>query len=143
MSEVLDPRMGQIRELESLIRDLPGHFTGGDNEYVQTNNYWAPGIYARTLFRKAGIILVGKRHRQSCLTVLLRGHLVVTSSTEDVPDGQHIYEGEFWISLPGTKRATYAMEDSLLMTVHPNPTNTQDLAELEEMIILPDTELLK
>jgi hypothetical protein len=142
MNEVLNQNLAQMQRLEELILGLPDSFTDEDNEHIQTRHHWAPGIYIRTLFRKAGVLIVGKQHRHSCLTVLLSGHLVVTSSTDTVRVGQHFSDGDFWISPPGAKRATYALEDSTLMTVHANPTDTHDLAELEAMIILPETELL-
>jgi hypothetical protein len=46
-----------------------------------------------------------------------------------------VQAGAVWLSGPGAKRATYALEDSILITVHQNPTNTTDLAELEAAII--------
>ena len=44
------------------------------------------------------------------------------------------------ISKPGTKRALYAKTELVWTTVHLNPTNTQDLEELEEEIIAPTYE---
>ena len=41
------------------------------------------------------------------------------------------------ISKPGTKRILYAKTELVWTTVHLNPTNTQDLEELEEEIIAP------
>ena len=41
------------------------------------------------------------------------------------------------ISKAGTKRALYAETDLTWITVHANPTNTEDLKELEENIIAP------
>jgi hypothetical protein len=136
------PASKKIDSLEQYIRELPGHFVTDEesSDHVQTYHYFTPGVYTRVLIRRAGVLIVGKRHRGSCLTILLRGQLVVTSSTDDVPEGSVIEEGDLWISLPGTKRATFALEDSVLLTVHQNPTNTQDLAELERMIIIGDDE---
>ena len=39
------------------------------------------------------------------------------------------------ISKAGTKRAVNVLEDSVWITVHHNPTNTQDLKELEKIVI--------
>ena len=39
------------------------------------------------------------------------------------------------ISKAGTKRALYAKTDLVWTTVHLNPTNTEDIGELEEEII--------
>jgi len=126
--------------MEVVLRQLPGSFTPdqGDNEYVQTSHYFAPGLYARQLARKQGVVIVGKCHKEACLTMLLSGRLAVTSSTDDVPPGTIVEAGAVWVSKPGTKRATYALEDSVLLTVHGNPMNLTDLDELEALIILPD-----
>jgi len=39
------------------------------------------------------------------------------------------------MSPPGTKRALEAVTDLVWITVHHNPTNTQDLEELEKIVI--------
>ena len=39
------------------------------------------------------------------------------------------------ISQPGTQRAIYANEDSIFVNIHKNPTNTQDIRELEKEIV--------
>ena len=41
------------------------------------------------------------------------------------------------ISKAGTKRALYAETDLVWTTIHANPTNTEDLEELEKDIIAP------
>jgi hypothetical protein len=40
---------------------------------------------------------------------------------------------------PGTRRVLDVLEDTVFITVHYNPTNTEDLEELEEWIIEPHT----
>ena len=138
MSEVI--QLSAIRTLERTLVKLPGAFMVGDNEFVQTRHFFAPGVYVRQLTRKKGVLIVGKMHREACVTILLSGELLVSSSTDDVPAGTIVSAGAVWVSKPGTKRATFALEDSVLITVHPNPTNTQDLDKLEAAIIVGDDE---
>jgi hypothetical protein len=40
------------------------------------------------------------------------------------------------VTLPGTQRAIYALEETVFVTVHPNPDDCQDLAELERRFIV-------
>jgi quercetin dioxygenase-like cupin family protein len=127
----------EIQALQVAVNMLPTALdpTQGDNEFIQTAHFFAPGTYVRQLTRKAGVLIVGKQHKEACVTILLKGRIAVTSSTDDVPRGTIIEAGAVWVSKPGTKRATYALEDSILLTVHPNPDNLTDLDELEARII--------
>ena len=53
--------------------------------------------------------------------------------------GEEIIEGPcFMMSEGGTKRALYAVTDLVWTTIHHNPTNTEDLNVLEDMIIAKD-----
>ena len=54
------------------------------------------------------------------------------ASKEDVED----FEAPCYVvSPPGKKRVIYANEDSIFVNIHKNPTNTQDLKELEKDIV--------
>jgi len=39
------------------------------------------------------------------------------------------------ISSPGIKRVLYAHEDSVWYNIHQNPTNTEDVKEIEENLV--------
>jgi hypothetical protein len=41
-------------------------------------------------------------------------------------------------TVPGVKRAVYAITDIILITAHPNPTNEQDPDKLEEVLVIPE-----
>ena len=50
--------------------------------------------------------------------------------------GEEMLEGPMSIiSPPGTKRVLYAETELVWVTVHHNPSNTQDLEELEDLVI--------
>ena len=40
------------------------------------------------------------------------------------------------ITPPGSKKMGYAIEESIVVTVHANPTNTKDLKELEDNMVV-------
>ncbi len=99
-------------------------------EDVLVNHFFAPGLYARSLARRAGSFIIGHRHKKEHLNILLTGRLriymdgaVSEISGPSVP----------FISKAGVRKATLALEDSVLITFH--PTNETDLDKLEEELI--------
>jgi len=136
----LPERRSQIAALETMIRELPDAIT----EFSpQTEHYFSHGVYGRRFYMPKGQVVVGKIHKYSCVNVLAVGSVVVTSSTDDVPPGTLIEPGTVWVSLPGTKRAVFALEDSVWVTSHPNPDNITDVALLENELICKDYEALE
>ena len=41
----------------------------------------------------------------------------------------------YTVSEPGSKRFIYALEDSIFVNVHKNPSNTKDIEKLEKEIV--------
>ena len=51
-------------------------------------------------------------------------------------NGEEMIEGPcFMMSEGGTKRALYAVTDLVWTTIHHNPTNTEDLEKIEDIVI--------
>lgn len=93
---------------------------------------FAPGLYVRTIYIPARGVIVGKIHKHRHANVLSQGKVVIFTEF----GGVERWEGPLtMVSEPGTKRAVYAETDVYWTTIHQNPTDTQDLAELERMII--------
>jgi hypothetical protein len=101
----------------------------------QTRHLHADGMYCRPLARPAGCLIIGKIHKREHFYIVAKGRVQVTNG-----DGAAIiYEaGDVIVSKPGTKRAVLALEDSICMTVHQNPTGGTDLDEIEVELIEPD-----
>ena len=94
---------------------------------------FSDGIYVREIFIPAGMFIVGKIHKHDHPNFLLKGEVIVVTE-----DGTEELVGPLsMISKAGTKRALYAKTDLVWTTVHANPTNTEDLKELEKEIIAP------
>lgn len=91
-----------------------------------------PGLYMRTIFLPAGATLVGKIHKHRHGNILSMGHVRVFTEFGGVEDLRGPLQ---MISEPGTKRAVKAITDTVWTTIHLNPTNTQDLKQLEDEII--------
>jgi hypothetical protein len=131
-------RRNQVQALEAAIRDTPGSFTTENNEHIQTQHHFAEQVYGRQFSMRQGVVVTGKIHKYPCLNVIAKGRVVVTSSSDDVAPGTVLDAGTVWVSLPGTKRAVYALEDTVWVTAHMNPTNTRDMAAIEAALIAPD-----
>jgi hypothetical protein len=98
------------------------------------SHHFAPGMYCRTLMVPAGMLIIGKTHRHEHLVMILSGR--ATSVSEfGVEELQAPYVG---VSRAGLKRAVYAHEDTLFVTVHTNPDDTRDLEVLEARHIIPE-----
>ena len=106
-----------------------------DTENCPLKHYFSDGIYCREIFIPQGMVLVGKIHKHKHPNFLLKGKVMVITEQK----GEEIIEGPcFMMSEGGTKRALYAVTDLVWTTIHHNPTNTEDLKELEEIVIAKD-----
>jgi hypothetical protein len=120
-----------IIELEDTISQQEGAFFG-DTDFCPLKHSFAPGIYVREIFIPAGMILTGKIHKHEHPNFLMSGTVEVITEG----GGIELLKGPLaMISPPGTKRGLKAHTDLVWITVHHNPTNTQDLEELEKIVI--------
>lgn len=90
-------------------------------EHFQIN-----GVYARSLFIPAGVVLTGKIHNTESIGILAKGMLRIF----DGENYSEIHEGHIAIAKAGTKRIGYAVTDCVFITVH--RTDKTDLAEIED-----------
>jgi hypothetical protein len=124
-----------IAELESAMLDMPeNHLT------FETRHHFAPGIYAREIVIPAGVVLTGKIHRTAHINVVSKGRIVVATD-----EGEREIAAPFTFVAPaGTKRAGFALEETVWTTFHPNPKNrtVDQLDLLEDELIAPSFEAL-
>mgnify|MGYP003633665229 FL=1 len=128
----------KILELEKILLNNVDdkNIVGNSGEIVRSNEFelkhtFADGIYIRQMEMKKDSVVVGAIHNHLHVWFLLTGHITVTteSSTEDYISPCYV------VSTPGVKRVIYANEESIFVNVHKNPTNTQNLDELEAEIV--------
>ena len=96
------------------------------------------GVYARSMFIRAGTVLTGAVHAFDCFSVIRYGDLIIY--TED--GMKEVHAGDMIPSVAGVKRAGYAQTDTLITGFMANPTNETDLDKLWEMYTRPNNELL-
>ena len=119
----------QIFRLEDAIRLLPKF------EPVVVHSF-APGVYAREIHIPAGVVLTGKIHRTEHLNILSAGKVEVYNNGET-----KTMQAPFtFVSPVGTKRALFAVENTVWTTIH--ATDETDIDVLEAELIVESFELL-
>lgn len=104
---------------------------------LETMHTFADGTYTRTVFMKAGSLIVGKIHKLEHIVVIGQGSASVVSEEF----GSKVISAPMvFVSRPMVKRLLFIHEDMVWTTVHKNPDNTRDLDVLEELLIAKDYE---
>lgn len=95
----------------------------------QLTHHFADGIYARELRIPRDSVIVGKIHRHAHLNFLMKGDISVLTEHGI----RRIQAPAVIASAPGIKRAGYAHEDTIWITVH--ATRETDLEKIEDQVI--------
>lgn len=115
----------KIMKLEAVMLQMPNQIE------IETTHYFAPGVYMRQIFIPKGAVVTGKIHKTEHLNILSQGRLQVWTE-----DGMKELTASTVIkSQPGIKRVGHALEDTVWITVHHNPSNESDVLKLEDMLI--------
>ena len=122
MKNALEPRY-QIKALEDAMKAMPNQID------FAVDHCFSPGIYGRALHIPAGSTLVGRVHKGPCLNIVMQGEMLIR-----MDDGMaaRIKAPFVFESKAGSKKAGYAITDTIWMTVHPNPTDFQETDKMED-----------
>jgi hypothetical protein len=94
-------------------------------------------LYVRKIILHAGSKITSRIHRWRHPFFILFGKVKIW---QDDGESWRIIEAPYdGMTERGTRRVLDALEDTVFITVHYNPTNTTDLSELEDWIIEPHT----
>ena len=120
---------------DSLMEYVDGeNVVKGDSDVFPLKHTFTDGIYIRQMSMKKDSAVIGKIHKHNHIWFLLTGHIAVVDERNNT---EHI--APCYVEAPaGSKRVIYALEDSVWVNIHANPTNTQNLEELEGLIIAKD-----
>ena len=136
--DIVASRRQQIQRLQDqLVLKADGkHIVGDGKSITHTNMFplkhsFADGVYIREMKMEKGSAVIGAIHNHLHVWFLLQGELIVATenSTEEFLAPCYV------ISKPGSKRVIYALEDSIFVNIHKNPSNTKDIEELEKDIV--------
>jgi quercetin dioxygenase-like cupin family protein len=116
----------KIMALEAAMLAMPERAV-----HIEPKHYFAPGLYLREITIPKGVTITGKIHKTEHLCILSKGDVSVWNG-----DGTHRLSASSVVkSMPGTKRAIYAHEDSVWINCHHNPLNETDLDKIEDIYI--------
>jgi len=101
-----------------------------NNETFRIESEFADQLYMRKMYIPANSFVVSVMHHTEHFWFLLKGRILVTTQGEQVEHIAPCYEK----SLKGAKRFIIGLEDSLFINIHKNPTNTQDMKEIENSL---------
>lgn len=95
------------------------------------------GTYVREFRLPADHAVTGQVHRYPCINIIAKGRVRVTQH-----DGTKDYEaGDLYISEAGEKKALYAYEDTVFMTIH--ATEETDPDKIWEHFTVPHEQALE
>ena len=98
---------------------------------IPIKHLFADQIYIRQMEMKQGQVVVGAIHNHLHAWFLMKGRVLINNNGEKV---EHIAPC-YTVSQPGSKRFIYALEDSIFVNVHKNPSNTQDIEDIENELV--------
>ena len=145
LQKILDNQLAisykdKVRQIEDYlvsVADGENIVAGNGSELIYPSMWeykhsFADGIYIREMRMKKGQLGFSAIHKHSYGFFLLSG--VLASSKEE---GIEEFVAPCYVISPrGAKRIVYAIEDCVITTVHANPTNTQDLVEIEKINVV-------
>lgn len=118
--------------IDSTLEDciLTHHFSPVDEKY-------GCGTYAREMFIPKDTLIIGKIHRHQHLNFIMKGKVSVATEF-----GKKYFEAPcIFVSEVGLKRAVYAEEDTIWVTVHMTEhSGEENLSKIEEEVISPSYE---
>jgi quercetin dioxygenase-like cupin family protein len=92
------------------------------------------GMYARALSIPKNGVLTGAIHKQDHFSVLLKGEMTVTTASGP----RRVVAGEFFPCKAGTKRAGFAHEESVWLTIE--RTDETEVESAQAMLVTNDYE---
>ena len=119
----LTPNVSQrhkVERLEDALARLP-------QAECPTRSLFAPGVYAREMTVPKDVTATGAVHKTEHMTIVV-GHCLLTTD-EGVTE---INGFANIVSKPGAKRAIYAIEETIVTTIH--PTDETDVDKLCELL---------
>lgn len=123
LSVIVKPTREGLEKFEGALLSRP------QEEYVTTHSF-APGVYLRTIYMKAGSLLIGHEHRFEHFNVVLTGRASV------IMDGKvhQIVAPCIFKSGAGVRKVLYIHENMEWSTVH--PTQETNIEKLEDELVI-------
>lgn len=130
------PRGAEVLALQSAMEKLPAEMLW--DGAAATRHYFADGAYAREITIPAGVVVIGKIHRHANIAIVSKG---VADVIDEFGNRVRVTAPATFVSPVGSKRAVYAIEETIWTVFH--PTHERDLDRIEAAVIAPDYESLE
>lgn len=114
--------ISQVQQLEDVIKAFP-------QVDLPLGHYLIPGVYVRAMMIPKGTVLTGKIHNHECVSIVAKGSITVQADEGPV----RLEAGWIGVSKAGIKRAGYAHEDTVFITIH--RTDNTELEAIEEELV--------
>ena len=127
----LEKNLISIADGENIIAGTEDKPIVSDSEKIPIHNFFMDGVYIRGMTMYKGMTIIGAIHKDLHMCFLLKGRITVANE-----DGvtEHVAPC-YIVSKPGVKRVLHAHEDSIWYNAHKNPTNTEDIKQLEKELV--------
>lgn len=125
------PKVQEELSFRAGIMQLQEHMQTLESNLDQCTlrHIFAPGSYAREMTIPKGTLIIGKIHKHAHLNIISKGKVRVATEF-----GPMFFEAPYtFVSEVGTKRAVYALEDTVWTTIH--VTEETDLEKIEDYVI--------
>ena len=127
----LESKLKSIADNENIIAGTEDNPIVTNSEHIPIEHFFMDGVYVRKMTMFKDTVVIGAIHKHLHMCFLLTGRITVVNEDETV---DHIAPC-FIVSTPGVKRVLYAHEDSIWFNTHKNPSNTEDIKQLEKEIV--------
>jgi len=125
----------QLQAIQDLIINSDAGFGDGKSiaeiPDIPIKHLFADQVYIRQMNMKQDQVVVGAIHNHLHVWFLMEGRVIINNNGDIV---EHIAPC-YTVSEPGSKRIIYAIEDSVFVNVHKNPSNTKNIKDLEKDIV--------
>ena len=127
----LEKNLISIADGENIVVGTKDKPIVSESEKLPIKHYFMEGVYVREMTMYEGMVVIGAIHKTLHMCFLLKGHLTVADE-----NGVKNYVAPCKIiATPGIKRVLYAHEESIWYNTHKNPTNTEDVEQLEKDLV--------
>ena len=124
-----------LKDLMFSGKEKDGFYGDGKNiaaiPDIPIKHSFADQLYVRQMDLKKNHVIIGAVHNHLHIWFLLTGKVMINNNGEKI---EHIAPC-YTVSKPGSQRVILALEDSIFVNVHKNPTNTKDISKLEKEIV--------
>jgi hypothetical protein len=96
---------------------------------TDTQHYQIIGVYARTMFIPAGMLVTGKIHNFESIGILAQGTMRITNGETSVL----VSAPYISVDKPGIKRLGYAETDCTFISVH--RTDAEEITDIEDELV--------